>query len=65
MMRVTDIFLAFPFLVALLVMRNMLGEIGWLEPVVGDRTSIRFVVVLLAVFGGCPWPGSCAGRSWR
>ena len=27
MMRVTDIFLAFPFLVALLVMRNMLGEI--------------------------------------
>ncbi len=54
MMRVTDIFLAFPFLVALLVMRNMLGEIGWLEPVVGDRTSIRFVVVLLAVFGWMP-----------
>ena len=54
MMRVTDVFLAFPFLVALLVMRNMLGEISWLEPVIGDRTSIRFVIVLLAVFGWMP-----------
>ncbi len=54
MMRVTDVFLAFPFLVALLVMRNMLGEISWLEPLVGDRTSIRFVIVLLAVFGWMP-----------
>jgi peptide/nickel transport system permease protein len=54
LMRVTDIFLAFPFLVALLVMRNMLGQISWLEPVLGDRTSIRFIVLLLAVFG---WMG--------
>ena len=54
MMRVTDVFLAFPFLVALLVMRNLLGEISWLEPVIGDRTSIRFVIVLFAVFG---WMG--------
>ncbi|MGH3803289.1 MAG: ABC transporter permease, partial [Pseudonocardiaceae bacterium] len=54
MMRVTDIFLAFPFLVALLVMRNLLGEIGWLEPVIGDRTSIRFVILLLAIFGWMP-----------
>jgi peptide/nickel transport system permease protein len=54
LMRVTDIFLAFPFLVALLVMRNMLGEISWLEGVVGDRTSIRFIILLLAVFG---WMG--------
>lgn len=54
MMRVTDIFLAFPFLVALLVTRNMLGEISWLEPLIGDRTSIRFVVFLLAVFGWMP-----------
>jgi ABC-type dipeptide/oligopeptide/nickel transport system permease subunit len=54
LMRVTDIFLAFPFLVALLVMRNMLGEITWLEGVLGDRTSIRFIILLLAVFG---WMG--------
>jgi peptide/nickel transport system permease protein len=54
LMRVTDIFLAFPFLVALLVMRNMLGEISWLEGLLGDRTSIRFIILLLAVFG---WMG--------
>ena len=54
LMRVTDIFLAFPFLVALLVTRNMLGEIPWLEPIVGNRTSIRFIIFLLALFG---WMG--------
>lgn len=51
LMRVTDVFLAFPFLVALLVTRNMLGEISWLEPLVGDRGSIRFIILLLAMFG--------------
>jgi peptide/nickel transport system permease protein len=50
-MRVTDLFLAFPFLVALLVTRNMLGEIPWVVDIIGERTSIRFVVVLLALFG--------------
>jgi peptide/nickel transport system permease protein len=54
LMRVTDVFLAFPFLVALLVTRNMLGEVGWLEPVIGQRTSIRFIILLLALFG---WMG--------
>jgi len=54
LMRVTDIFLAFPFLVALLVTRNMLGEIPWLEPIIGERTSIRFIILLLALFG---WMG--------
>jgi peptide/nickel transport system permease protein len=51
LMRVTDIFIAFPFLVALLVTRNMLGEIPWLEPVIGEKSSIRFVIFLLAIFG--------------
>jgi peptide/nickel transport system permease protein len=54
LMRVTDVFLAFPFLVALLVTRNMLGEIPWLEPIIGERTSIRFIILLLALFG---WMG--------
>jgi peptide/nickel transport system permease protein len=54
LMRVTDIFLAFPFLVGLLVARNMFGEISWLEPIIGEKTSIRFVVFLLAIFG---WMG--------
>jgi peptide/nickel transport system permease protein len=54
MMRVTDIFLAFPFLVALLVVRAFLGGIGWLESIIGKPTSIRFVIVLFVLFG---WMG--------
>jgi peptide/nickel transport system permease protein len=53
-MRVTDLFLAFPFLVTLLVMRNVLGSIGWLRPIVGEISSVRFIIVLFAVFG---WMG--------
>ena len=53
-MRVTDLFLAFPFLVTLLVMRNVLGAIDWLRPVIGDISSVRFIIVLFAVFG---WMG--------
>lgn len=51
MMRVTDLFLAFPFLVALLVVRNMLGALKWLSPVIGNSSSIRFIIFLLAIFG--------------
>ena len=54
LMRVTDIFLAFPLLVALLVTRNMLGQIDALEPIMGPITSLRFMVLLLALFG---WMG--------
>ena len=54
MMRVTDIFLAFPFLVAVIVVREFLGGVAFLEPVIGDKTSIRFIIVLLAVFA---WMG--------
>ena len=53
-MRVTDIFLAFPFLVALLVMRNFLGALSWLKPVVGEPSSVRFLITLFGVFG---WMG--------
>jgi peptide/nickel transport system permease protein len=54
MMRVTDLFLAFPFLVALLIMRNALGAVSWLEPIMGSITSVRFVIVLFIIFG---WMG--------
>jgi ABC-type dipeptide/oligopeptide/nickel transport system permease subunit len=54
LMRVTDIFLAFPFLVALLVVRNFLGELDFLTPIVGERTSIRFIIFLFVIFG---WMG--------
>lgn len=50
-MRVTDLFLAFPFLVALLVVRNMIGALGFLSPIIGDSGSIRFIIFLLAIFG--------------
>ena len=53
-MRVTDLFLAFPFLVALLVVRNTIGAVSWLTAIIGDKTSIRFIVFLLAIFG---WMG--------
>ena len=54
MMRVTDLFIAFPFLVALLVTRNMLGQLEFLEPIMGPITSLRFMILLLALFG---WMG--------
>ena len=50
-MRITDLFLAFPFLVTLLVMRNVLGSFTWLEPVIGNISSVRFIIVLFAFFG--------------
>ena len=53
-MRVTDLFLAFPFLVALLVVRNTIGAVSWLTAIIGDKSSIRFIVFLLAIFG---WMG--------
>jgi peptide/nickel transport system permease protein len=51
LMRVTDLFIAFPFIVALLVARNMLGAISWLEPIFGNKASVRFTILLIAIFG--------------
>ena len=51
MMRITDIFLAFPLIVSLLVMRNVLRAVSWVQPFVGPTGSIRFLVVLFVVFG--------------
>ncbi len=53
-MRVTDLFLAFPFLVSLLLARSVLGALDWLRPVIGGVESIRFVIFLFALFG---WMG--------
>jgi ABC-type dipeptide/oligopeptide/nickel transport system permease subunit len=54
MMRVTDLFLAFPFLIAVILVREFLGGLAWLEPIIGAKTSIRFIIVLFAIFG---WMG--------
>lgn len=54
MMRVTDLFLAFPFLVAIIIVREFLGGLPWLTPIIGEQSSIRFVICLFAIFG---WMG--------
>lgn len=54
LMRTADIFLAFPFLIAIIIMRQFLGALSFLTPVIGEPTSIRFIVVLFAIFG---WMG--------
>lgn len=51
LMRITDIFLAFPILVSLLVLRNVLAEISVFKTVMGDKTSVRFMVLLLSAVG--------------
>jgi peptide/nickel transport system permease protein len=51
MMRVTDLFLAFPFLVAIIVVRAFLGGLDWVTSIVGEKSSIRFLIFLFAVFG--------------
>jgi peptide/nickel transport system permease protein len=54
LMRVTDLFLAFPLLVALLVLRNLFNEIDGLHWFFGDLKSVRFMIILLALVG---WMG--------
>jgi len=54
MMRVTDLFLAFPFLVTLLIVRNVLGAISWVQPITGEMNSVRFIILLFSIFG---WMG--------
>jgi ABC-type dipeptide/oligopeptide/nickel transport system permease subunit len=51
LMRVTDLFLAFPFLILVVMIREFLGGISFLEPIIGDKSSIRFIIVLFAIFG--------------
>jgi peptide/nickel transport system permease protein len=54
LMRVTDLFLAFPVLVLLLLLRNLLGEIPFVQNVIGDKSSVRFIVFLLVSLGWMP-----------
>lgn len=54
LMRVTDIFLAFPFIVAIIVARASLGNISWVTDIVGEINSIKFIIFLFALFG---WMG--------
>jgi peptide/nickel transport system permease protein len=47
LMRTTDLFLAFPTLVLLLVLRNLFDKLTWMQWLFGDLKSIRFIIVLL------------------
>ena len=51
LMRVTDVFLAFPFLVLIIVVREFIGGLTFLEPIIGNKTSVRFIIFLFAIFG--------------
>lgn len=53
-MRVTDIFLAFPFLISLILLREFMGGVPWLTGIIGEKSSIRFLIFLFAFFG---WMG--------
>ena len=54
LMRVTDIYLALPLLVVLVIVRGTLRNIGWVNTIMGDATSVRFLVILLTLVG---WMG--------
>ena len=54
LMRVTDFFLAVPFLVMVIVIREFMGGLGFLTPIIGNKSSIRFIIVIFAIFG---WMG--------
>ncbi len=51
LMRITDVFLAFPILVSLLVLRNVLAELPLVSSIMGEKTSVRFMVILLSAVG--------------
>jgi ABC-type dipeptide/oligopeptide/nickel transport system permease subunit len=54
LMRITDVFLAFPVLVLLLILRNLLVEVPVISTVMGDKNSVRFIVMLLVFLGWMP-----------
>jgi peptide/nickel transport system permease protein len=54
LMRITDIFLAFPVLVLLLILRNLLVEVPVVGTIMGDKSSVRFIVLLLVSLAWMP-----------
>ncbi|MFN8023212.1 MAG: ABC transporter permease [Acidimicrobiales bacterium] len=54
LMRATDIMLALPLLVVLVVVRGALRNVSWVATIMGESTSVRFLVILLSLIG---WMG--------
>lgn len=50
LMRFTDLFLAVPLIVALIVMTRLPQEQAWAETLIGPRGSVRSVITILAMF---------------
>jgi peptide/nickel transport system permease protein len=54
LMRWTDLFLAFPLLVALLVLRQLPEKQAWARTAFGETTSIRLTITLLVIVSWMP-----------
>ena len=54
LMRVTDLFLAIPFLVILIIGSRLPETQGWARAIMGDPKSLRAVVVILSAFFWMP-----------
>lgn len=54
LMRGTDIMLALPLLVVLVIVRGTLQNVSWVTTITGEPSSVRFLVILLTVIG---WMG--------
>ena len=54
MMRVTDLFIALPLLVVLILMRNLPTRQPWAGHIMGDAGSMRATVVILSLFFWMP-----------
>lgn len=50
LMRFTDLFLAIPLLVSLIVMTRLPQEQQWAATLIGERGSVRSVITILALF---------------
>src|SRR3954447_2248543 len=54
LMRVTDLFLAIPILVVLIIMSRLPDQQAWARTAIGDSGSIRAVITILALFFWMP-----------
>jgi peptide/nickel transport system permease protein len=54
LMRVTDLFLAIPILVVLIVMSRLPAQQAWARTAFGDTGSVRAVITILALFFWMP-----------
>src|SRR3954469_5706742 len=50
LMRVTDLFLAIPILVVLIIMSRLPAQQAWARTLIGDTGSVRAVITILSLF---------------